>query len=104
MHVSDWQVSSRADFAAFTYLTVGHAVLHAGGAVVAALEVGVLRRGAVEGGVGHVCLGGRVLTVVGVWEAWCAEGARGGEIRASYAGELAAGLAYEEGGWYGRCC
>jgi ABC-type transport system involved in cytochrome c biogenesis permease component len=41
--------------AACTYLTVGHAVLHVGGAAVAALEVGVVRRGAVEGCVGHVC-------------------------------------------------
>lgn len=49
-------VSTARWFAACTYLTVGHAVLHVGGAaVVAALEVRVVRCGAVERGVGHVC-------------------------------------------------
>ena len=47
-------VSMARLFAACTYLTVGHAVLHVVGAAVA-LEVGVLGRGAVEGCVGHVC-------------------------------------------------
>ena len=47
-------VSMARLFAACTYLTVGHAVLHVVGAAVA-LQVGVLRRGRVEGGVGHVC-------------------------------------------------
>jgi hypothetical protein len=53
MHVSGWQCPWMARlFAACTYLTVGHAVLHVVGAAVA-LEVGVLGRGAVEGCVGH---------------------------------------------------